>query len=283
MNSPLFSILIANYNNGNYFKDCYQSIVSQSYKNWECVIVDDASTDNSLEIINNLIKDDSRFRVFHNDKNRGCGYTKNRCAELSNGKICGFVDPDDSISDNALEIMVNHHIEEPDSTLIYSNFIYCDENLTPTKVKKNEQVPQGDSMFFNLNGNISHFSTFKKNIYNKTNGINKNLQRAVDQDLYLKLYEKGNVMHIVYDLYHYRIHSRGISTNSNTDKAHFWHWKVIIDAAERRNINIENFFFEYFVRKNKYRQLEDRLRSLKNSRLLKLLYKLGIFKAYKYL
>ena len=46
-----FSILIANYNNGKYFEDCYKSILLQNYENWEAVIVDDASTDNSIEII----------------------------------------------------------------------------------------------------------------------------------------------------------------------------------------------------------------------------------------
>ncbi|WP_294297959.1 glycosyltransferase [uncultured Chryseobacterium sp.] len=49
------SLLVANYNNGRYFKDCYDSIVSQTYENWEVIIVDDASTDNSVDIIKKLI------------------------------------------------------------------------------------------------------------------------------------------------------------------------------------------------------------------------------------
>ena len=54
-----FSILIANYNNGKYFKECYHSLINQTYENWEVIIIDDASTDNSVEIIESLIKDDS--------------------------------------------------------------------------------------------------------------------------------------------------------------------------------------------------------------------------------
>ena len=55
MKPPLFSLLIANYNNGIFFKDCYDSIISQTYTNWEVIVVDDASKDNSVELIQNII------------------------------------------------------------------------------------------------------------------------------------------------------------------------------------------------------------------------------------
>src|SRR5690348_4514160 len=101
-----FSILIANYNNGKYFKDCYDSIIAQSYNNWEAIIIDDKSTDNSIELINRLIRLDPRFKLIENDKNYGCGYTKRRCVELSSGEVCGFLDPDDALENEALEVMV---------------------------------------------------------------------------------------------------------------------------------------------------------------------------------
>ena len=95
--------------------------------------------------------------------------------------------------------------------------------------------------------------------------------------------EIAPVKYIDKDLYFYRVHNGGLSTNSNAEKALFWHWVALIKMAERRNINIEDLFIEHYIPKNKYLQLEDKINSLKKSRLLKLLYKLGIFKAYKYL
>jgi glycosyltransferase involved in cell wall biosynthesis len=71
-----FSILIANYNNGKFFKTCYESIITQTYKNWEAIILDDASTDDSLEIIHQIIGNDSWFKVFQNTENSGVGITK---------------------------------------------------------------------------------------------------------------------------------------------------------------------------------------------------------------
>ena len=78
MSKPLFSLLIANYNNGKYFEMCYKSIVNQVFERWEVIIVDDASTDDSVKIIKNIISNDKRFKFYENDRNYGCGYTKRR-------------------------------------------------------------------------------------------------------------------------------------------------------------------------------------------------------------
>src|SRR6266567_1565920 len=100
-----FSILIANYNNGRFFKDCYNSILAQTYINWEVIIVDDGSTDDSVEAIKNIINMDKRFHFYINNQNKGCGFTKRKCVEVASGDICGFVDPDDALLPNALKKM----------------------------------------------------------------------------------------------------------------------------------------------------------------------------------
>ena len=93
---PLFSVLIANHNHGDYLMDALESVKAQTYTCWEIVIVDDDSTDNSLELYNELEKD-PRIRVFRNNENRGCGYTKRRCLEMAQGELCGFLDADDGL------------------------------------------------------------------------------------------------------------------------------------------------------------------------------------------
>ncbi|MFP3541126.1 glycosyltransferase family 2 protein, partial [Pseudomonas sp. SIMBA_044] len=89
LSKMIFSILIDNYNNGKFFKQCYDSIISQKYIDWEVIILDDCSTDNSLELINALIKNDCRFKLFENEINSGVGVTKSKLIELANGDICG--------------------------------------------------------------------------------------------------------------------------------------------------------------------------------------------------
>lgn len=232
---PLFSILIANYNNGQYLQECIDSVLAQSYPNWEVVIVDDCSTDGISINIYKKYKNDSRLKIYLNDKNRGCGYTKRRCAELANGEICAFLDPDDAITPDALEVMTEEHCKSRDYSLIYSTHFICNANLEiqatanyVTKIDINESYLSSNS------NKVSHFATFKKEKYLKHDGIDPELKKAVDQDLYLKLEETGKIKFINKPLYKYRIHNDGISQFSENLKAQIQFLEIQKKARKRR-------------------------------------------------
>lgn len=278
MKKPLFSILIAQYNNGRYFEDCYKSIISQTYQNWEVIIVDDGSTDDSVVVMKEIIGDDSRFKIEILPENKGCGFTKRRCAELATGEICAFLDPDDAITEDALLIMVTEHIKNPQFSLIYSKPFTCDEFLNIKEERKSIQISNDDPYFFNFDGYVFAFISFKKNLYDKTLGIDGYLQRAVDQDLLFKLYEVAPFYFVNKTLYKYRIHGNGISTTTNSDKAYFWHWVAIINAAKRRNINIENLFVDKALKSRREQALQKEVDSYNRSLVFKILRKLGLFK-----
>lgn len=236
-----FSVLIANYNNGKFFETCYDSVIAQTYNNWEVIILDDTSTDDSLEIIRNLIKDDIRFKIYENAENSGVGITKSKLIELATGDVCGFVDPDDAITANALESSIKVFENKKDVVLTYTKFAKCDENLQPIEVPKiADQVINNDPTFFNCPVNIVHFVCFRKNIYNQTEKINTVMKIAEDQDLYLKMYEKGKVQFINEVNYFYRLHSGGISQNDNRPKSREYFAKVIFNAMKRRNLQTIN-------------------------------------------
>ena len=231
-----FSILIANYNNGKYFKDCYNSLISQSYGNWEVIIVDDASTDDSVEIIESVIKNDPRFKIYHNSSNQGCGYTKRECMKYATGEVCAYLDPDDALYTDALEKTIQEFINNSDITATYSQMMLCDENLTPEKVYAGTKQIYNSRYFFNCPTQFAHFFTFKKETYLKTSGINPALKSAVDQDLYLKILEHGAVKYIKEPLYLYRLHSNGISQQSFKPGAKESFAKVIHETMKRRGI-----------------------------------------------
>ncbi len=247
----LFSLLIANYNNGQFFKDCYDSIMVQTYNNWEAIIVDDGSTDNSEQIIKNIIGSNERFKFYKNDKNYGCGYTKRRCAELATGEICAFLDPDDALLPVALERMEIGYKNDPEVVLIHSSLFYCNEALD--KVKEYTQaaaVNNSDMNFFNSDHSVTAFAAFSRKAYLTTEGIDAYIKKAVDQDLYLKMFETGKFHFINEPLYLYRRHSNGISFNM--EKGRFWYWLVVMQAAKRRNIDIEELFIKTFEKRKTY-------------------------------
>lgn len=267
---PGFSLLVANYNNGRYFPDCWRSICDQQYSDWEVIIVDDASTDNSIQIIQELCAGDPRVKILRNEENKGCGYTKRRCVSGASAEICAFIDPDDALMPFALNRMMERFDNNADAVLIYSNHMFCDEKLQEIPRQRSMKYAQAnDPEYFNLSGAITAFAAFRKSAYDKTEGLDPFMKRAVDQDLYLKLAETGEVIALPEVLYKYRQHSNGISTGTsdrNKEKALFWHWYAISSAAKRRGVNIETLFTDYFIRRSEYEFLNKQLQLITNSR-----------------
>ncbi|MFC0427931.1 glycosyltransferase family 2 protein [Chryseobacterium scophthalmum] len=232
-----FSILVAHYNNYNYFTECYDSILKQTYQEYEIVLVDDCSTDDSYQKIIELTKDNPKVKIFRNEENSGVGLTKKRCIDLASGEICGFVDPDDTLTENALQIIIENYSEN--NIVVYSQFYECDAKLNPIKLFPHSRaIKNGNKLFFNVFFEATHFFTFKREAYYKTSGINDKLTSAVDQDLYLKLYEIGNFKFVKAPLYYYRIHEKGVSQEfSKKEKLHKnWH-QTILDTTKRRKID----------------------------------------------
>lgn len=276
MTNPLFSLLIAQYNNGKYFEDCYNSIMAQTYQNWEVIIVDDCSTDDSVAVMKRIIGDDSRFKIEINAENEGCGFTKRRCTELSTGEICAFLDPDDAITEEAISVMVAEHEKYPEASAIYSKPYICDEFLKIQSESTSYQIQNSNPYFFDFEGNIFAFLSYKKEFYDNTEGISSYLQRAIDKDLVLKLYETGPCLLVDKAMYKYRLHNKGISTNINHDKAYFWFWVAIIDAAKRRNINVEDIYIEK-SQSRKELALQKEIDSYNKSVIFKILRKVRLF------
>jgi glycosyltransferase involved in cell wall biosynthesis len=234
---PLFSVLIANYNNGRYLEKCLQSIISQTYTNWEIVIVDDASTDSSNTIYRKL-SNNKRITIVINKKNKGCGYTKRKCVEIAKGEICGFVDADDAITPDALELLTKYHIENPNLSIIYSTHYICDQNLTPQKIADYVgQIPNQGQSWSIQRPVISHFASFKRIKYLATEGISPIYRKAADKDLYYKLEATGPVLFIDRPLYYYRHHSDNISLNQRSLVAYQYELMAKAMVISRHKIN----------------------------------------------
>lgn len=232
----LFSILIAHYNNFGYFRECYDSILAQTYKSLEIIIVDDGSIDDSVEKIRSYTAGNPDVNIYINETNRGVGYTKRRCVELAQGDYCGFVDPDDKLTPDAIEKSVEAYAK--DTVATYSQLYLCDEDLNITKIFPNtRRIKNGDPLFLNINFEVAHFFTFRRSAYLVTEGIGDHYCVAEDQDLMLKLYEQGNFAFIKTPLYYYRLHDKGLSHQAEKMqvKQENWH-EVLYHALERRQI-----------------------------------------------
>ncbi|HEF8786834.1 TPA: glycosyltransferase family 2 protein, partial [Providencia alcalifaciens] len=115
MNSnPEISVIIPVYNVENYIEKCITSVKLQSFTDFECIIIDDGSPDNSIDIAKNLIHDDTRFLIY-SKKNAGLGPARNTGLDYANGKYIVFIDSDDYIEkDYLLDLITKIKLEDAD-------------------------------------------------------------------------------------------------------------------------------------------------------------------------
>jgi len=132
---PLISILIPNFNKGKYLKETLDSVLDQSYLNWECIVVDDHSTDNSWEILKEYEKSDSRFKVFKTPKHRkkGGNAARNYAFELSKGEYINWLDSDDLVSKNFFTNKLILFEANPILDFVYSDILEFTNSIADAK------------------------------------------------------------------------------------------------------------------------------------------------------
>ena len=106
----LVSVVVPVYNVQKYLMRCYESIASQTYDNWEAILVDDGSTDDSGKICDQIAEKDERITVVHK-KNEGLGLARNHGVSLCNGEYVLFLDSDDYIENDTIEFLLNLAVE----------------------------------------------------------------------------------------------------------------------------------------------------------------------------
>ena len=228
-----FSVLIANYNNANTISVAIDSVLRQTFTDWEIVIVDDGSEDGSISIINKYIAAGHRVALHRHEQNQGCGGAKNDCIAFSSGEICCFLDSDDALTEDALAVMAEAHRKNPLVSLVYSRFFYCDRDLNiQRRAEWVKPIPVGGTNLFH--DQVMHFVSFKRSAYNQTEGIGRQFISAEDKDLYYKLEEAGPFLFVDKPLYMYRENSKGISQFANYIMTQDFHLQVIANAMQRR-------------------------------------------------
>lgn len=238
MESPLVSILVANYNNGCFIAETLESAVKQTYPNVEVVIVDDGSKDNSLQVIEEFMPSHSEanIRLFKNADNRGCGRIKRQCIELSQGEYFIFLDPEDTFTCDAIAIMLAEHERGVEYSIVYGTHYLCDEHLQPQSISTYPgTIPEGQSHLTSTKGHISAPALCRRSCYDRTEGINPTFFVSEDQDLYLKMEEVAPVLFVNQPLYYYRHHDNNTSWNdTKTFTNYYWRYHCVKAAYDRR-------------------------------------------------
>lgn len=127
-NKILVSIITPSYNCADYIGETIQAIQKQTIQDWEMVITDDCSSDNSVEVIESYINQDNRIRLFKSPKNGGAGAARNNSIKEAKGRFIAFCDSDDIWLPNKLEKQLDL-MAHKDAVCVYGSYYECDEQL----------------------------------------------------------------------------------------------------------------------------------------------------------
>lgn len=207
--SPRVSVLMPNYNQERYLPEAIQSILVQTFKNFEFIIVDDCSTDNSAEILAFFATKDRRIRVAHNSRNLGRGASRNVAMHMQpKGEYIAIMDSDDIALPERLERQVKFLDENPDIAVLGAQVLNVDEVNNPT----HEQTTLPTT-----HGNLAWTLTFSVPFANPVVMIRANALRSTglydessaveDADLWTRLVYHGRFANLPEILLHYRMPS----------------------------------------------------------------------------
>lgn len=132
MNS-LVSIITPNYNAEKFIAETIESVINQTYTNWELIIVDDCSTDDSLAIINEFIKKEDRIKLIKLSKNSGPAVARNNGIEVAKGEYMAFLDSDDRWFSNKLEVQLNV-MQKHNYALTFTSYYSVNEQKEKQKI-----------------------------------------------------------------------------------------------------------------------------------------------------
>lgn len=244
--NPIISIIVPCYNQAQYLSEALESVLAQTIENWECVIVNDGSTDNTLEIANEWAQKDSRFTVI-DKKNGGPSDARNVGIRASQGKYILPLDADDIVRPQYAELATDYLDCNGDCKIVYS-----EAELFGGKTGE-WVLPEYSPNSELWDNSIFCTAVFRRSDFDKTSGYNLNMKYGnEDWDFWLTLLEEGGeVYKISESMLLYRQH--GVSHTTELSEN-------INDALNQMVLNhldmYKPYLYRLFCNKNIYDQLE---------------------------
>lgn len=207
------SIIICSYNREKLIGRAVESILLQSFTDFEIIVIDDASTDNTEQVVRSLMQKDLRIKYYKNKTNLGISKSRNYGVKLSNGEYIAMLDSDDYWIDN-FKLQKQIEILDNDKNIgLIGSAIRCeDEN---EKFIKNDIFNREDTKIRKVILSKNQFAQssvlFRKDIFQETGGYDENLEVCEDYDLWLKIGKVSKYANIQDVSTAYMIHSGGIS------------------------------------------------------------------------
>lgn len=225
----LISIVVTSYNYQEYLKDTINSVILQIFKDWEMIVVDDASTDCSVEIIKEFVNNDNRIKLIENKENLGLKKSMQKGVKAASGEWIAFLESDDMWCEDYLEKKTSTINEYQDLGLIFNDVeLFGDKHKTellkPTfernrKFLNKQKFPKNMFKDLNIQNRVVTFSSvmIKKTALQETNW-DVPVDKLLDWWLYIQIAYKNDFFYIPEKLTKWRIHPNSYISQKNAKR-----------------------------------------------------------------
>jgi len=252
MNDPLVSIIINCYNGEEFLKEAIDSIYDQTYKNWEIIFWDNASTDKSSEIANSY---DSKIRYFYTPINTNLGRARNCAIRKAKGDFISFLDCDDIYLPNKITVQINHMLKN-NLAMSYGGWARIDDT---GYVKKEYFVKPFFGDYFDkfLHKYDVNFQTVmfnKRLVPSNIFCFDESLKFSPDYKLIMSVaFYCKNIMSVNELLSKYRVHNNSLS--SSNKKTKLYEFDRIVRYFKDNNMHLCKSKFDFLMSRYKYKMI----------------------------
>ena len=188
---PLVSIITPSFNQAPYLEQTIQSVLEQDYPRLEYIVVDGASTDNSLEIIK---KYNDRLAYWISEKDSGQAEAINKGMARARGDILAWLNSDDYYLPDIISRVVKSFEENPDAVMVYGDMLAVNGTGQTINVLKYKQLSLQDLLCFQIIGQPSVF--FRRSALEKTGWLDTSFHFMLDNHLWIRLAQQGRILHV---------------------------------------------------------------------------------------
>ena len=209
------SIILPVYNGARYVGRSIESVLNQTYKNLELIIVNDGSTDNTEEIIGIYATQDERIRIINNEANQRLPRSLNIGFAQATGDYYSWTSDDNSYKPEAIENMVNVLNNRPDIDLVYADYSMI--NMDGTLIRKVQNADPDEIKFRCV---VGACFLYTKKIAKLVGEYNPDMYLAEDYEYWIRCYKYGKFIHINDNLYYYGVHDGNLTSTRQKEIRH---------------------------------------------------------------
>lgn len=239
--SKLVSIILPVYNGAKYLRESIDSVIAQTYTNWELLIVDDCSTDETAEISKEYIKKDSRIKYYLNEVNLRLPRNLNKGFSLAQGDYLTWTSDDNNFRPTALEKMVNVLESDKEAQFAYASCRIIDDNG-----KEIEYIMVNDNGKNSIVGGnpVGACFLYTRKVYETVGDYNHELILVEDFDYWQRIFMRFKVVAITEILYNYRMHSGNLTNTMRKDQFNINLEKTLLNNV--KGFGKLNFLQKYY-------------------------------------